>query len=216
MEKKGIIYKVTHSGSGKVYIGATTIGIGERKKDHIRKSKKRNFHLFQNAIATFGVEAFKWEQLDTANSINELAKKEKDYIFKYNSKAEGYNSDCGAGFQKSIYFYDLNGQLLNEFKSLEAAAKYFGLTPKGVSKRCLSLNNKIVGGYVSYEFREPFVPSTDKRKKRVVQLSQDGKLIASFDSIAVASRETGINKSSIAKASRGERKSGGGYLWKFF
>ena len=98
-----IIYKVENIDSGKVYIGATSKSLKTRKKDHIKKSKKGKSYAFQNAIATYGIDAFKFEQIDTALTTDELAQKEKEYILKYNSKEQGYNSDSGAGFKKTIY-----------------------------------------------------------------------------------------------------------------
>lgn len=53
----------------------------------------------------------------------------------------------------------------------------------------------------------------DKRFKSVSQRSLDGQLLKEYKSIAEASRKTGINKSSIAKAVRGERKTAGGFCW---
>jgi group I intron endonuclease len=106
MEKKGIVYAVTNKETKMVYVGLTTKSLEERKKDHNKKSKKGKSYAFQNAIATYGPEAFKWEKVDTANTIDELAEKEKAYILKYNSKEDGYNQSEGGEIQKSVYRYD--------------------------------------------------------------------------------------------------------------
>uniref|UniRef100_UPI004047E956 NUMOD1 domain-containing DNA-binding protein n=1 Tax=Polaribacter sp. TaxID=1920175 RepID=UPI004047E956 len=55
----------------------------------------------------------------------------------------------------------------------------------------------------------------DKRKKIIQKLSLDGDFIKEFNSVSEASKQTGCNKTSIAKVCRGERKSSGGYLWKY-
>ncbi|WP_394345717.1 hypothetical protein [Gelidibacter gilvus] len=39
--------------------------------------------------------------------------------------------------------------------------------------------------------------------------------IAEYESVAEASRQTGISKSCISKVCRGERKQSGGYIWKY-
>ena len=41
MKNKGIIYKVTHKESAKVYIGATTSSVDKRKLDHVKLSKSK-------------------------------------------------------------------------------------------------------------------------------------------------------------------------------
>ncbi len=210
------IYKAQNIVTGKNYIGATTIGIEERKKDHCKKSKKGKVYAFQAAIATYGKEAFKWEQIDTACSTDELAKKEKEYILKYNSKEDGFNSDVGGGIQKTVYQYDLDGKLVNTFKSLGKAAKEVKSFKQNISSACLSETHFYKGSLWSYNYKEPFKPDKGVRTKQVVQFDLDGNYIAHYISVAEASRQTGCNKTSIAKVCRGERKSSRGYLWEYY
>ena len=77
MKNKGVIYKVTNKETGEVYIGATTNSIHQRKLDHTERSNRGKQGYFHEAIATHGSEAFNWEQIDTANSTDELAKRKK-------------------------------------------------------------------------------------------------------------------------------------------
>ena len=168
MKNKGIIYRVTHKESGKVYVGASTKSMEERKKDHIKKSKKGKSYEFQQAIATHGVEAFSWEQIDTANNVDELAQKEKEYILKYNSKEDGYNSDGGGGVQKSVYQYDIStGKLVGKFSNLTDAAATINLTKQGLSKVCLSFH-KISKGYV-WSYSSTFPKHINDNRTKVVQ-----------------------------------------------
>ena len=99
MKENYIIYKAQNEFTGDVYVGCTTKSIEERKKDHVRKANNGRGHDFHEAISTYGKDAFVWEQIDKASSVNELAQKEKKYIYEYNSKEQGYNSDAGAGFK---------------------------------------------------------------------------------------------------------------------
>lgn len=62
----GVVYTVTHKESGAVYVGVTTNKIEVRKRDHIQKAQKGTGHDFQEAIVTYGPDAFEWEQVDTA------------------------------------------------------------------------------------------------------------------------------------------------------
>ncbi len=213
---KGIIYKVTNKINDEVYIGATSVSILDRKKDHIKNSKKGKTYAFQNAIGTYGVDAFKWEQIDTADSTDELAKKEKEYILKYNSKEEGYNSDSGGGVQKTVYQYDLKTRkLIKKYSNLTFAGAVIGLNKQELSSVCLSVNKVCKGFYWTYDYVDKFIPIDDKRKKKVYQFDLHGILVKGFNSVSNASKETGCNKTSIAKVCRGERKSCGGFYWEF-
>tara|TARA_R110000823_G_scaffold315505_2_gene447898 strand:- start:1608 stop:2258 length:651 start_codon:yes stop_codon:yes gene_type:complete len=215
MSKK-IIYKVTFNETGQVYIGATGKSLEERMQDHIQKSNKGLGGYFQEAIGTYGPEAFTWEQIDTANDVNEMAAKEKRYIMEYNSNVNGYNSDCGGGVQKNVYQYNMDeGRLVATYDSLENAAEAVNSSKKSISNACLGYNKSCRGFYWSYDFTEPFIPDKDQRKKEVCQFNTDGKLAAKFTSVSEASRNTGISKTCISRCCRGEREQTGGFLWKY-
>lgn len=96
-----VIYKITNLINNKIYIGQT-IEYDERVRHHkqtaFRKnSKERNRPLYK-AIRKYGIENFKFEIIDNANSIEELNKKEIYYIKIYDScvdSGKGYNLDKG-------------------------------------------------------------------------------------------------------------------------
>jgi predicted GIY-YIG superfamily endonuclease len=75
----GIVYTVKCEITGKFYVGATTETIDDRKSDHNERVNRGESGKLQKAILTFGPEAFTWTQIDTANSVDELAQKEKEY-----------------------------------------------------------------------------------------------------------------------------------------
>jgi len=211
-----IIYKVENSINENIYIGATTKSIEERKVDHIQRAFRGEKGEFQEAISTFGVDAFIWEQVDTASGINELAHKEKKYVIVYNTKEDGYNLDSGGGFKKNVYQYDLkNGRLLNTYNCLSAAGLEVKATKQQLSRACLSVNKRFKGFYWSYEYKEPFKPEIDCRTKIVYQIDSANLTVGEYRSISEASEITGINKSSIAKVCRQERSFAGGYNWRF-
>lgn len=51
--------------------------------------------------------------------------------------------------------------------------------------------------------------------KKIVQYDMDGNMIAEWDAISDASRETKINLSNIAQCCMGNRKTAGHYIWKY-
>jgi group I intron endonuclease len=92
----GIIYKATGPG-GKVYIGQTTKTLKRRKGDHKVRAKKQDRRgAFQVAILEHGFDSFTWEQIDTADTKEELDQKEKSWIAQYNCIVpHGYNGNDG-------------------------------------------------------------------------------------------------------------------------
>lgn len=209
----GIIYKAENIENGMVYIGSTTKSIEQRKYDHIQKANKNVGSSFQEAIATYGAAAFKWESIDTASTLDELALKEKENINIFNSIKSGYNKDCGGGFQKTVYQFTHWGLLVGEWHSLNRAAFVVFGKEKGISNACLGNSKSYKGYYWSYD--KNFTVPNDLRKKRVGQYDLENKLVGCFDSVAKASRGIGLSKSSISRVCRGERKKAGGYIWKY-
>ncbi len=165
-----IIYKVVNSQTNDVYIGATTKSLEERKADHLQKSNKKVGSYFQEAIGTYGPEAFTWEQIDTASSNDELASKEIMYISEYDTFESGYNSDKGGGFKKTIYKYNLEGSLQDTFNDLTSAAETITVRKQDISRACWSINHTLGGFLWSYDYKEPFILEGDNRKKEVLQL----------------------------------------------
>jgi len=209
------LYKVENIENGWVYIGSTTLTIKKRQQDHLQRANKGQGHNFQEAIATYGSEAFVWEQIDSAETINELALKEKKYILEYNSQAQGYNQDAGGGFKKIVYQYSVSdGLLVGQHDSLESAGNAVGAFKSSISKAALEVNKTCNGYYWSYSSTFPN-HLTDLRKKKIQQFTLESEFVNEFNSVSEASKLTGCNKSGIAKVSRKERKSCGGYYWRY-
>src|SRR5699024_3465340 len=140
-ESFGVIYKATNTLTNEAYIGATTYSVQQRQWDHTERANRGENGKFYEAIRTYGQEAFEWEQIDTANTPNELASKEKEYIIVYSSQEDGYNTDAGGEIQKMVYQYDLETQeLIHEYKNLQEAAEALGSSKKAISKACLGVN----------------------------------------------------------------------------
>ena len=57
--------------------------------------------------------------------------------------------------------------------------------------------------------------SQSKGVKAVLQFSKEGEFIAEYPSIKEASRQTGCYQSHICACCKGERKSAGGFIWKY-
>lgn len=215
MENKNyIIYKAQNTLTGECYIGATTKSIEERKQDHLQKAKSGYGQKFHDSISSTGANNFTWEQLDTASNPNELAEKETKYIYDFKAQEEGFNSDCGGGFQKLVYQYNENGILIETYNSLTEIKETLGIDKQRISSACLN-STMYNGSFWSYRHLEKIIPKTDLRIKAVNQYSLNQEFIENFKSASEASRLTGISKSCITRCCRGERKSTGGFIWNY-
>ncbi len=209
-----IIYKVTNTITNKVYIGATTKSIEERKLDHLQKSEKKVGSYFQEAILTYGKDAFTWEQIDTASTNNELAKKEVYYIQEYDTLLNGYNEDRGGGIKKTVYQFNYKtGKLINSYESLSQAAEAAEAIKQNISDVCLGHYNTCKG--FSWSYDEDYKLFKDKRKKEVIQFDLNKNFIAKYESLAEASRITNASKTCIARCCRGERLNTHGFIFEY-
>lgn len=91
--EKFVIYKITNTVNGKIYIGQTSNFV-DRKKNHRYhgKSGKYDFPLYK-AMRKYDVENFKFEIIDNSDTREDLNEREKYWIEFYNSKNReiGYN-----------------------------------------------------------------------------------------------------------------------------
>lgn len=103
-----VIYKAEFP-NGKVYIGKSK-NFEKRKYHHIWNStrEKNNHIIMSKAIRKYGVDNIKWEIICECCDIDDMNKKEIEYIKLYNSTSHefGYNMVCGdkEGFSKRENF----------------------------------------------------------------------------------------------------------------
>ena len=101
------IYKITNIQNNKVYIGQTVRPIEQRFKRHLTDALNNILDThFARAIRKYGKENFIIEQIDEAQTQDELNQKEQYWIKYYNSVNEGYNetdaiSKCGGNTYQS-------------------------------------------------------------------------------------------------------------------
>lgn len=104
---KGIIYRVTNSVNGKIYIGKTTYDLRKRKWMHHSASKRKiDNSYFHKAIRKYGTESFIWEEIDSASTEEDLNKLEIKHIAEYKEKYPIYNLTAGGegstGYRHSV------------------------------------------------------------------------------------------------------------------
>jgi group I intron endonuclease len=86
------IYKFTHIESGRSYVGQTVQDPNRRRLEHIADSRHspREYH-FHNALRKYGIDAFTFEVIDSANSLDELNLLEEKYVEQFDSINNGFN-----------------------------------------------------------------------------------------------------------------------------
>jgi group I intron endonuclease len=149
----GIIYKAVGPG-GKVYIGQTTYPLERRKGQHkYRSLKKDKRSAFQIALLDEGFSNFIWEEIDTAETAEDLDAKEKGWIARYDSMnpEKGYNNQDGGihclpsletrrKLSESHKGKPLSGERLRKLIESNTGEKnhWFGkLLPEHTRKRCI-------------------------------------------------------------------------------
>lgn len=93
----GYIYKIVFP-NGKHYIGLTTRSLDQRQKEHKCSAQSCDTKCLYNALRFYKMEdTFELIEIDTADTLEELCKKEIHYILEYNSyyKDNGYNMTYG-------------------------------------------------------------------------------------------------------------------------
>lgn len=93
------IYKITNQCNGMAYIGQSN-DIKRRWAEHRRKMSSKDTLLYQ-AMREFGIENFSFEIVEECE-LAELNEKEKFYIYKYDTLANGYNMSIIENAQHKI------------------------------------------------------------------------------------------------------------------
>jgi group I intron endonuclease len=211
----GWVYRITNIKNNKVYIGITTLNPEKRIKQHF-SIKRSGCPRLAKALSKYGVENFKWDIVDTADSIQKLTEKEVYYIsvFKSNKPKYGYNilsgGFCNEGAIKArrcaIYNVD-SGEI---FQSVKQAGKFYGIPKEMISlqlqgrqlkvkglcfkyvdiKKQQKLENRIKNKRMNFKFKSPIL---------CVELNQQ------FNNIRELAKAIGFSRNTVGSALNGKK-----------
>lgn len=201
------IYKIVNSINNKIYIGKTNKTIQQRFKEHIQDSKKERNEKrpLYDAMNKYGTENFYIEQVEEC-SLEEAPERERYWIEYYNSFKYGYNATLG-GDGNPYLDYDLIFKIYQEVKNIHKTSILCGCDEHSVSK-ILSYFN------VSHEERLKNV--CRQNWKPIARLDKKtGEILEIFDSIQQAEKKYPNTNKHISAVCKGQRKSAGGYGWKY-
>lgn len=227
-EVYGIIYKITNTVNNKSYIGQTInkrgfrgryYATGKNNADRVYKYllQGKNSGRYYNSyllhsLEKYGLEAFEiTEVLDTAQSQEELNKKEIYYIQFYDSFNNGYNMNKGGegssgtdymkGFDNPmstpITQLSLDGKFIKEWGSF-GEIRRSGLNVPNIEQVCNGKNTK------AYESLWMYSKDYDPNKeyywkppscyKTIILLDDNNQIIQEFHSLAECARMLHIDR----------------------
>lgn len=139
-----------------------------------------------------------------------------------NLKEYGINKDkslwikqVASNPKKVVIQYDLEGNLLREWEGVVDIKKDLNLDVSG----CCLGKQKTCGGFI-WRYKDNLfdlnLDKLDENSKKVTQYDLSGNLLNTFNSIFEASKYTSINQGNIGECCRGNYKSAGGFIWRFF
>lgn len=217
------IYKIT-SPTGRIYIGQTK-NFRNRMTAYRSLSCKKQRFLY-NSLKRHGFNAHKVEILaeveqDRANDaeiyyisthksfrgINpkgmNLTTGGKVYEVSYTTKSRISNALLGKKNvrAKKLYQYTLSGELVKIWHSMMDINREYGYHVTALSHAAKTNGSGYgyVWSYKPIEFTEYIRNKGGVSGKSILQLSLDGNVIAKFDSILQASKQTGISREAIKR-----------------
>ena len=117
-----LIYKITNTVNGKIYVGQTVRTLEERKWQHINTAKHGHKNHLYNAMRKYGIDNFKFEKICDVDNIEDLNILERYYIAKYNCIKDGYNMVDG-GNNNIMFLDDVKKKHAERMRSKETRSK---------------------------------------------------------------------------------------------
>lgn len=195
------IYIHKNKENNKVYIGQTSTSVNNRWQNG---KGYKGCTLFERAINKYGWDGF--EHIIVAENLTkeESCQMEKDLIKMYDSTnpQKGYNISIGGDSGHA-------GVKLSEETRRKISKKNKGKTVSQETREKMSLSSK--GRKLS---DLAYQKAIEYHSIEVIQLTKDGEFVNQYSSIAEASKQTGINVSTIESCVNKKRyKSAGGFIW---
>lgn len=119
--------------------------------------------------------------------------------------------------EKTVYQFDLQGNLIKVWKSVTEASKIFSNSAArtAISNCCLGKTNQSLGYFWSYKPKFEF--KTNSHYSAVAKYNDEGVFLKSYTTLKEAAEDCGLKTSSnIIACIKGKQKRCGGYRWRYF
>lgn len=114
--------------------------------------------------------------------------------------------------QRPVIQYDLNGNIIHYYDSIQSASTATGILPESIGKCCKG-QSKQSNGYVFLYHNQNFSHLSYNNVRPVNCYDLDDNFIKTFVSIREASMSVGKSESGVADCCKKEQKTCGGYKW---
>lgn len=146
------------------------------------------------------------------------AKNGKSYIGKTNNPKMRINSlrthtpKVGCRFGKAIIKYGLNSLEIEEIKNHDSYYHGYNGTLGGDGARVDTTLHYNYGKHLSSSTKSKIAQA---RKIKIMQFTKDGVFVRDWDCAKDAQRTIGVDARHIGSCCRGNRKTAGGFVWKY-
>lgn len=201
----------THYSGGKGY-NLTYGGEGGRTADSDEIIKYWNKGLTITQI----VKETGYSQPTVSLHLKELGIKSEDIYLRWTL----YNSNY---FSKTVYQYDLKGNLIREWPSIISITKELGYQKSEICN-CLNFKNRSGYGYLwvynKNDIDKALARYNDnyyKKNRRVAQYTKNGELVQYWDSAELAGRTIGVDPTAIRRCCNHapRYKTSKGFIWEY-
>lgn len=220
------IYKITNKINNNCYIGQS-INVKQRWLEHTSTAFLPNrveykYPLYR-AIRKYGLDNFEFEILEIVNSKDNLTTQE---LYWYNEYKPEYNQmiplEHTSGSKKPVYKIEKGSlKILKRYDSIRSASVAVENDESHIAAVCRGKEISAAGFHWCFEkdWFDDWKPRSRKKYYngiKVAQLDRDTKeVLQTYNSIIIASKNTGIDNSNIAKCCKNKCNHAGGYLWEY-
>lgn len=217
-----IVYKITNLLNGKSYVGKTKHPLYVRWSQHKLSAKKGSKAPFHKALRKYGTDSWKLEIICKASSLEELAKKEKQYIslgdHSYNATPESslsgrlWTTEEKQTRKKAPWFSTPEPIVClttgKKFSSIVEASKLLLIPHSSIAAVCRGRKDSTKGLKFDFVNMHKKIKADNLRTERAVKrkaLSVGGKQIEDmvsglrFNSIKETSKHYGVSPSTIGR-----------------
>lgn len=171
----GYIYKITNNINNKIYVGKTTTTIQNRFKEHIKKARANVGcfdSYFHKALIKYGIDNFTVEELDIADSLEELNQKEIYWIKTLDSTNGdiGYNQTIGGDGGDIFNQLTPERQQITRQKLSQSSSNRVWIN-NGLVDKQITKNEIIPDGFIQGR-----LPLSDETKKKMSESRRGRKL----------------------------------------
>ena len=200
------VYQHRNLKNGKSYIGMTSREPKERW--HSGWGYQNNSQMWSDIKESDWNKDWEHSIIGQFEDKQEALNLEEMFIRLFDSINEGYNTSA----------YSSHSCKHSEESKRKMSESKIGITLSEEHKKKIS---EALSGEKAYWYGKHF--SEEHRKKisqskggrGILQFSKDGEFIAEYPSTGEAERQTGCHHQNICNCCKGERKSAGGFIWKY-